>query len=251
MKRAVLLFFIVLNSVFINAQDASQYFNLGNEFYQKTEYDSAFYYYQRILEQGKVSPALYYNLGNTYYKKGLLGEAILYYEKASLLAPDDPEINQNLEIARARTVDKIDPLPQMFYKRWISDLKNLFAPDTWSIIAVALLWLFFGSLAVYLLSRQTGMRKSFFALAIVFLIFFITSAVVAYDRYENLTGGNSAIIFTQSVYVKSSPEEKSTNLFMLHEGTKVEVMDELSNWRKIRIANGNIGWIKEDDLKVI
>lgn len=251
MKRAVLLFFVVLNSVLIYAQDASQNFNLGNEFYQKSEYDSALYYYQQILEQGKVSPALYYNLGNTYYKKGLLGEAILYYEKAALLAPDDPEINQNLEIARARTIDKIDPLPQIFYKHWISDLKNLFSPDTWSIIAVILLWLFFGSLAVYLLARQSGIRKSFFALAVVFLIFFITSAVIAYDRYENLTGGNSAIIFEQSVYVKSSPEEKSTNLFMLHEGTKVEVMDELSNWRKIRIANGSIGWIKENAIAVI
>jgi tetratricopeptide (TPR) repeat protein len=251
MKRIIFLFFVTINSVFVSAEDAIQLFNLGNEHYQKSEYDSALYYYQQILEKGKVSPALYYNLGNTYYKKGLLGEAILYYEKAVRLAPDDGEIKQNLEIARARTVDKIDPLPRMFYKRWITGLKNLFSPDTWTIITIVLLWLFFGSLTVYLLSRKTPIRKSFFALAAALLLIFFISAVITYDRYENLTGGNSAIIFEQSVYIKSSPEEKSTNLFMLHEGTKVEVLDELSNWRKIRIANGSIGWIKENAIRVI
>lgn len=251
MTKLLLLFLILFHSLLIIAQDASTSFEAGNNYYQRAEYDSALIYYQSIIEEGKTSAALYYNIGNSYYKKGLLAEAILYYERAAQLSPDDVDIKQNLEIAHARTIDKIDPLPQIFYKKWISELKNFFSPDTWAIFTVIFFWLFFVSLAVYILSGIPSIRKLFFASAIVFFIFMISSAAISYDRYRNITSSNSAIIFDSSVYVKSSPEDKSTNLFLLHEGTKVEILEELSNWRKIKLANGSVGWIKEGAIRVI
>ena len=251
MKRIIYLFLIVIGSSLAFANDATELFQQGNEYYRNAEYDSALTYYQRILDSGVTSPELYYNLGNTYYKKGMIGETILYYERALRLAPGDEEIRQNLEIAKANTIDKIDPLPQIFYKRWINEVKNSVSPDTWAVTSIVLLWLFFASLTVYVLSRITSIRKLFFSSAVIFLIFFVTSAVIAYDRYETVTGGNSAIIFEASVYIKSSPDEKSTDLFLLHEGTKVEILDELSEWRKIKIANGSIGWINQDAIRVI
>lgn len=251
MNRILFLLLLFANLSYSHADEAVSFFSKANDYYQKAEFDSALMFYNKVLELDKVSSALYYNMGNSYFKKGMLAEAILFYEKASRLAPHDPEINQNLEIARARTIDKIDPLPQMFYNRWVMDIKNLFSPDAWSVAAVIFFWLFIGSLSFYLLSGKSSIKKISFASAIFLFVFFIFTAWIAYDRHQNLTGGHNAIIFETSVYVKSSPEDKSTNLFMLHEGTKVEILDEISEWRKIRIANGNIGWIKEDAIGVI
>ena len=251
MMRLLFSILVLLNSLLIFSQNVSSGFEVGNNYYQRAEYDSALIYYQSIIEEGKTSPALYYNIGNAYYKKGLLAEAILYYERAAQLSPVDVDISQNLEIARAGTIDKIDPLPQIFYKQWINELKNFFSPDTWAIFTVVFIWLFFISLAVYVLSRIPSTRKLFFVSAIILFILMISSAWISYDRYGDITNSNSAIVFDTSVYVKSSPEEKSTNLFMLHEGTKVEILEELRNWRKIKLVNGSVGWIREEAIRVI
>lgn len=219
-------------------------FEKGNRHYQKGEYDMALDAYNQLLRSAKITPELLYNIGNTYYKKGNLGLAIVYYEKARLLAPNDDNIKQNLAIANAKVIDKIDIIPEFFLKRWLRGWINLLSSNAWALISLVLFALTLFFLSIYIFSGTRLLKKIGFYFAVILLIFSTITLWNAVKRKKLITRNNTAIIIVPSVNVKSSPDADGTNVFVLHEGTKVMVTDSIENWKEIKIGNGNKGWLE-------
>lgn len=226
-------------------------FNKGNEFYQKGDYVSAIKNYQKILDSGDESAGLYYNLGNCYYKLNRTADAIINYERAKLLAPGDDDIDFNLKIANLRTVDRFQTLPTLFLTDWYNSIENMFSSAGWSAIMTIFLWITVLSVAGYMIVWSVFFRKIFFGTAFIALIFSIVSLFFAGRVYNYELNKDQAIVYSPSAYVKSSPDEKSTDLFILHEGTKVKILDTVGDWKKIKLANGSIGWILMKEIEII
>lgn len=223
----------------------------GNRYYMNREYDLAAQCYNKVIGMGLVSGELYYNLGNSYYKQDSLSKAILFYEKALLLKPGDEDVRQNLALANARIIDKIDDIPDFFIKRWINEFQGLFSPDRWAIISLILFIFALAAFLWFVLSNQYQAKRVGFVLGIIFLAFSFLGILSMQKRTHKILKSDSAIIMTASVNAKSSPDEQSTNMFVLHEGTKVTLLDSVQHWKEIRIADGNKGWIPETVLEEI
>ncbi|MFW6276985.1 MAG: tetratricopeptide repeat protein [Bacteroidota bacterium] len=244
---------MILFSQILFAQDRSpeQILSEANKLYTEGSYDEAIIQYQKVIGQGYVSSGLYYNLGNAFYKINNIPAAILHYEKAHKFNPGDEDIEFNLNIARLKTVDKIEPLPKPFFEKWFDSMSTVFTSTEWSVAGIAFTWLFFFGGFIYLFALKPGLRKIGFTAAAGFLVLSVFSYSMSYHVYNTEYGTPEAVIFSPSIYVKSSPDEESTDLFILHEGTKVKITDQLGEWQKIRLADGNVGWIPESSVRRI
>lgn len=258
MKKAIIYFYsIVIAMIFIAPfylfadELPREIFSEGNNAYRNGDYLQAIEKYEKILNNGYSNAEIYYNLGNAYFKLKKIPEAILNYEKALKLNPSDEDIQFNLKIANLQTVDKIEPLPMMFYEKWWHALNNWFSSASWSALMIIFIWLGFIGLALYLFMFSSGIKKISFFVAVISFVIAIFSFIFANTSYLHETSEESAIIFSESVYVKSSPDKGSTDLFILHEGTKVELLDQVGEWTKIRLANGNVGWLQRSSIETI
>jgi tetratricopeptide (TPR) repeat protein len=240
--------FTVFNSFAGSPQDD---FIKANELYKHGDYENAVKAYEKMLNEGNTSAEIYFNLGNSYYKLNNVSKSILNYERGLKLAPDDEDINFNLRIAQLKVADKIEPLPEIFYVRWLKSLTAWLPLAAWSTVFLACFWLLFLSAGFYLFAHSSAAKKTAFALILVFMFLSLSSFLVARESHRSTATNIHAVIASASVYVKSSPDEKGNDLFILHEGTKVNVLDELGEWKKIRIANGTVGWLKVHDIEVI
>lgn len=248
MKKIVILIMAVMVSAAGMAQSVDDRFEQANDAYNEGLYDQALTGYNTIEAEGLESAALYYNMGNTYYKMKDYPHAILYYEKALKLDPSDEDIRVNLEIANLAVVDKINPIPQSFLVRWWNNLRSCFPADGWAWLSVVLFALLLVCLFVFLMSRRTGFRKLGFFVGLVTLLCLVFSVVFAVESQRVLSHHDQAIVMTPTVTAKSSPSEQSVDLFVLHEGTKVRVLDSARDWNKIRIADGSVGWLPASDM---
>ncbi|MEY4595454.1 MAG: hypothetical protein RIQ47_1864 [Bacteroidota bacterium] len=241
----------ILLTFLAKATDAGKLVADGNSAYQKKDYESAIKNYSAALSSSGRSVELEYNLANAYYKQGSIANAILHYERALRLDPSDEDIAFNLRIASLKTVDKIDVMPEIFYKRWINAIVTLFSEHTWSTLLLISVWGFFAALLSYFIAASTAIKKLSFSAAIVLLIlagcFYSIASAAKSIEYDS----QAAIVMSTSAYVKSSPDEKGNDLLILHEGTKVGLLDELGEWKKIRIANGTVGWINVNAIESI
>jgi tetratricopeptide (TPR) repeat protein len=248
MKRLTLLFgFLIAPLITVLAQQ--NLFEKGNAAYQNQQYDSAISTYTQVLEQNEMhSVALYYNLGNSYFKKGDLGQSILHYERALQLSPHDEETKQNLAIAQQKTVDRFDELPQTLVQNVYLGVLKLLLPSTWAVISLCFLGAFVLGTAGYLFSSygRAGFISAFIGLALG--LFSLTMAY-AHRGYQNNNQG--AIITSASAYVKSGPASTAEDVLILHEGTEAVVLQSFEGWRKIRLADGKLGWIPEEDIELI
>lgn len=226
-------------------------YHQANIAYQKSDYSSAINLYGELVRTGKISTELYFNLGNAYFKSDSLAKAILFYERAKKLSPDDEDIRVNLSIAALRVVDKIDPLPQIFYKRWLHALATWISADSWSGIFLTMLWLAFLSAMAYILARTVMLKKTAFILIFGFLFLAGGSFLIARESHATNNLDLQGIIMASSAYIKSSPDDKGSDLFILHEGAKVDAFETLNGWQKIRTANGSVGWIAKSQLEII
>ncbi|MFW6267545.1 MAG: tetratricopeptide repeat protein, partial [Marinilabiliaceae bacterium] len=195
--------------------------------------------------------ALYYNLGNAYYKTGELPRAILNYERALLHAPQDKDIRHNLELAYSQTTDEIERVDAFFLTEWYRDLRNLNDSDGWALWSVGCFILVLISLGIYFYGRNVPLKKIAFALSFIFLITSGITFAFSARQKEKLTEESHAIIFTPSVNIKSSPDQSGTNLFVLHEGTKVELLNKIGEWWNVKLEDGSEGWIHESDIEII
>ena len=230
---------------------AEQQYDKASKLYKSGNYAEASMQYQNLVNDGKRSTALFFNLGNCYYKTGDYAKAILNYERAKKIAPADEDIEYNLKLANAKASDKIDPIPQLFYEKWWSIFITTFSPTEWSAFAIITLWIAVGIFLIYLFAKTVEKKKkSFYASAIIFCLS-LCLFIVARSANQLIYNYSFAIIMDSSAYAKSAPDEKGTNLFLLHNGTKVEVIEEQEGWKKIKIANGNTGWMANAALENI
>ncbi|MBR4729315.1 MAG: BatD family protein, partial [Prevotella sp.] len=192
--------------------------------YVRGEYQQAIKDYEALLKQG-ASADLYYNLGNAYYRTENITRAVLNYERALLLSPGDRDIRFNLQMARSKTVDKITPEQDMFFVTWYRSLVNLTSVDGWADIALISLALAIVLALLYLFSERIWLRKVGFFGAIILIVFFLLGNVFAYQQKDLLVHRRGAIVTAPAVTVKSTPAKQGTDLFILHEGTKVTITD--------------------------
>lgn len=252
MKKRIMIVLALIVSVAGMAQLKSvsyeYWFEEGNAAYNEGNYDQAMTFYNQIVEVGFESPALYYNMGNTYYKMKSYPMAILYYEKALKLDPGNEDIRTNLEIANLAVVDKINVIPQSFIARWWNGLKMSLSADGWAWFSVAMFALTLLCLFAFLMSRRMGLRKAGFFVGLLAVACLALSLVFAIGQHRDMKYQDEAIIMTPTVTVKSSPSQNSVDLFVLHEGAKVRIMDSAKDWNKIKIADGSVGWLQSSDM---
>lgn len=223
----------------------------GDSAYIKNDFASAIQIYESLLQQGEA-PEIYYNLGNCYYKTDDIARAILNYERALLLSPGNADIRANLEIARSKTIDKVTPVPEIFFITWIKSLVNSQSSDAWARTGIVSFLLLLVSLAIFFFTQHIKWKKIGFSAAILFLIVTVLSNLFASQQKSYLTNRNDAIILSPSVTVRSTPSESGTSLFVLHEGRKVEIKDNsMREWKEIRLEDGKVGWVPSSSIEVI
>lgn len=250
-KLLILLIIICSNITFLFAEGSKELFNKANAYYQKGDYEKASVEYKGILKEGYESAELYYNLGNCYYKLNEMPQAIVNYEKAKKLAPEDEDIEFNLKLANLKIVDKIEPIPQLTFKSWWIGIANLFSSQDWAIFTIICFALACLCGILFLFINSVVGKKIIFVIGLIVLAKSFLLVALGSTRTTIEREHNTAVLIKPDVYVKSSPNEKSADLFILHEGAKVNLLDEIGKWKRIRLANGNEGWIQSEALEVI
>jgi len=233
----------------VQAPHVAHFADSAAKAYNRGQFEASIKFYNKILEAGQESAAVYYNLGNTWFKLNEMAPAIYNYEKALLLAPGDEDILFNLKIANSRITDKIEVVPDLFFERWWKSFYNLFTGDTWAWLSLIFLGLFLFAFAMFILARSPLMRRWAFWPGLLLLVFAVFAFSFAWKNQFRQTHKTHAIVFSPSATAKSSPDASATDLFVLHEGTKVQVYDKVSGWVKIKLANGSVGWLPELSLK--
>lgn len=249
MKKILLLFFIQLVAFSVYAQETM--LKEAEDAYTKEDYNKAIELYESILNKNGESAAVYYNLGNAYYKANKIAPAILNYERALLLEPGDSDIRFNLQMAKQKAVDQIEPLDSFFLSKWFDHIQNIAAADSWATLGLVCFLLFIGCLILFFFSRKLILKKGGFYVGILLLIIIILANVFAANQKKELENRNTAIVFAPTVTVKSSPNESGTDLFILHEGAKVIIKSTLGEWSEIMLEDGNVGWMPSNKIEVI
>jgi tetratricopeptide (TPR) repeat protein len=219
--------------------------------YIKGDYQQAIQIYEELLCNGEAAE-VYYNLGNSYYKAGDIAKAILNYEWALLLQPGNADVRANLELARAKTVDKVEPTPEIFFVTWGKALVNTMSSNQWAYVSIVAFVLLMVAVVVFVMAKSVALKKTGFFGGIVMLVVVILANLFASQQKSRLENRNSAIVITPSVSVRSTPSESGTALFVLHEGHKVEINDSsMKSWKEIRLEDGKVGWVPDSSIEVI
>lgn len=249
MNRVIAIIILIQSSLL--AITASNSAEQAMQAYNNEDYTSAIEIYENIAQTEGVSSQLYYNLGNSYYKDYNIPRAILNYERAKLLAPNDKDITANLELANSRIVDKIDSELTSLLSKWVSQFRDINSANQWAYIAIIAFIIAIIGIALYIFSKSMAIKKIGFFSAIVLIIVCFVSNIFAYQQSIKIEERTTAIITTPSVVVRSSPAESGTELFLIHEGTKVSISDKVGNWDKIELSDGKVGWMESSKLEII
>lgn len=219
--------------------------------YAKGNYQQAIKDYQEILKTG-VSSEIYYNLGNAYYRTDNITQALLAYERALQLSPGDNDIRFNLQYARSKTIDKITPETEMFFVTWYNSLVNFTRVDRWANTAIVSIVMALLLILVFLFAPQMWARKSGFYGSAVFLLLFAFANLFAFQQKHELETKQGAIVIAPTVNVKKTPAASGTDIFVIHEGTRVDITDRgMKQWRGIKLADGREGWLKTSQIEEI
>jgi tetratricopeptide (TPR) repeat protein len=225
------------------AQTAVDEFERGNVLYREGKFEQATQAYEAILKQGLTSSPLYFNLGNSYYRLGKIAPAILAYERALRLQPNDADIKHNLALVNLKTVDRIEPLPDLFFIAWLRALSAVIPLNTTAWLFATWWFLLFGSLAALSLLSQQALLRLSRGIAIAAFIVLIPLTALMVTQIADSRSRDDAIITTNVVTAKTSPDAQSVDAFVVHEGLKVRLSDAVAGWMKIMLADGKIGWI--------
>lgn len=219
--------------------------------YKRGNYQQAIKDYTELLKQG-VNADLYYNLGNAYYRTDNVTQAILAYERALMLSPGDDDIRFNLQFATSKTIDKITPESKMFFVTWYQSLVNFTSVDNWAVMAIASIVLVLLLVLMFLFGPNVMLRKIGFYGGCLFFVLFVFCNFFAYQQKYNLQNRTAAIVIAPSVTVKKTPANGSSDVFVIHEGAKVDITDKgLKDWRGIRLADGREGWLQPRQIEEI
>jgi len=250
--RILLIIILMIPAVLSFGQEAqNEKLEKAASLYSSGKYNEALDLWMSVYNTGVRSPSLEYNIGNAYFKMNNTPGAILFYERASLLKPADEDIQYNLQIARTLVVDKFVEIPELFFIRWYNFLSLTLSTNSWAKISIVTFILFLLALSLYIYSSRYRYKVTGFWTAILLLM--ISAGSIAFSvRNKNLILNNhKAIIFSPVVNGKSSPDSSGTDLFVLHEGSKVTINDQVGDWYEIRLSDGNKGWVPANSLEKI
>jgi tetratricopeptide (TPR) repeat protein len=223
----------------------------GDNEYSRGNYQQAIRDYEELLKQTK-SADLYYNLGNAYYRTDNITQAVLAYERALLLSPGDDDIRFNLQMARSKTIDKITPQSEMFFVTWYRALVNITSVDGWADIAVVSMIAALILALVYLFASRMLFRKIGFFGGVAMLTLFLLCNIFAWHQHAILTERTGAIIVSSSATLKATPTQQAKDNGVLHEGTRVDIIDDtMRDWKCVRLADGREGWLQSNKIEKI
>ncbi len=248
--RAIICFLLV-QFITLGAFAQQATIKEAEDAYQKDDFNKAIELYEKLLQTEGESAEIYYNLGNSYYKENKIAPAILNYERALLLDPADQDIRFNLQMARQKSVDKIEPVGKFFLGEWFDSLQNIGSINSWATTGIVCFILFIGCLILFFFSKWIRLKKIGFYMGLLFLVVVVFSNIFASNQKNELVNRKSAIIFAPTVTIKSSPDASGNDLFILHEGTKVNVKNKLGEWSEIAMEDGSVGWIPNKDFVII
>ena len=253
MKRIMMILGILtVSAAWLSAQDADSLWNQAVKDYTEENYQAALDCFSALEAEGYVSRELYYNIGNCYYKLGnCLGQSILYYERALKLDPSYEDAQVNLAIAREYTLDRIDEVPEFILLTWIKAFRDTVSSDAWAWIALALFLVTAVMVLLFRFGGSPALRKTAFALAVAALLMTIISAVFAFNLRSGLESEDGAVVTVPVSSVKSSPGSTDQSLFILHEGTRISVLESLGEWYRIELSDGRQGWMEAEDVEII
>ena len=249
-KKYILLFFLFFIKT-ASAQDANTLLQQAADAYSNNDYRSAIDQYEQVLASGQHAFEVYYNLGNAYFKDNQIAPAILNYERAALLNPADADLQHNLSMAKSRTVDKINILAVPEFVTGYKSFVNATPADrwgTWSVVAFVLMLI---AIAKFLYFSKKWMKQVALVFALVLALLAVAFFFFGWQQSNWLNSRKEAIIFQPSITVTSTPDNSGEELFVLHEGTKVRVMERFRDWIRIRIGDGNTGWMPKAAAKEI
>lgn len=252
MKRIIIYTTALLIALSVSAAPTStERWEAGNKAYIEGNYNKAIEEYQAILDGGEYSMKLYYNLANAYFKSDAIGKSILYYNKALRIAPSQEDIRHNLAIAEAQTKDRITVIPEFFLNRWLRSVRNSLSCTAWSVMSLVSFGVLLMFALLFLLASRLRWRKMGFYGAMCCFIFFVALTSFAISSRNDILQHNEAIVMGTAISVKSSPDRSATDLFVLHEGTKVKVLSEVDEWCEVAIADGKKGWTLKSNVEEI
>lgn len=250
LKYLCLIFGLLLSTVAV-AETPQRTFQKANEAYQAKDYAKAIRLYESLLESGTASTDIYYNLGNSYFRKEQLGKSILNYERALRLSPNNEDVGYNLALAELEKVDDFGDIPAFFLTRAWKWTSSLLSSSLWSILAIFLLWLGIGGFVLWQISKERDRRKQGFLLGVVALIICLIPFFLAKTSAQLEQNSGEAILTKKKASIHTNADESSAVLYELHEGTKLKLLDEITAWKKVRLSNGEQGWVEEGALEEI
>lgn len=247
MKKLIYLVLMLIG--FSGVAQNEEFFEKANAAYADGNYQEAVQLYNRVLENGEASVAIYYNLGNSYYKLNKIAPSIYHYEKALQLKPGDEDVKNNLQFARNMAIDAIEEPQEEGFTGFINSTTAIFSPTGWGWTAIICMVIFVAFFLGYYFSRKAVFKRLFFVTGMFFLLVAITSAVIGTLKQNIVEDRSFAIVFSEEVEVRSEPNVRSGEVFMLHEGAKVKLTEDFQDWYEIELPNGSQGWMKKTELR--
>ena len=246
MLRTILFLMLCIPSVLVRAEAPTDSIKaLADSAYTHEQYDRAIALYTQLAEQG-ASAVVYYNLGCAYYRKGDIAHSILWHERAALLDPANADIAYNLQLLRDKTIDRIEPMHEFFLFQLWSDVVSLMCADAWAILALVCFSLALVMLALFMFSSRMPVRRMGLYVCILCVLLSVLGNVCAYQQHNKVMNRTSGVVVASSVTVKSTPSENGNDLFVIHEGTRLDVQDDsMKEWAEIRISDGKVGWVQK------
>lgn len=252
MRRFIIYLALICISLQGIASERDSLWNVAVEAYSQGEFQNALDGFLALEKEGFASPELYYNIGNSYYNlSGYLAHSVLYYEKALKLDPSNKDARANLEFVHQFTLDKIESVPEFVLITWFKSLRNIFSSNGWAYVALAFLAITAVLLLIFRFGRSMVLRKISFIFAIIMFIFMAVSIVCSLGLRGEIIRDDGAIVMKPVSSVKSSPNESGKSLFIIHEGTKVRILEELGMWCKVELSDGRQGWMLKQEIEII
>lgn len=250
MRQIIILILFFISTVVL-AQKANELFITANTLYKDGKYQEAVKLYEEIETSKNVSSELYYNLGNAYYKLNKVAPCIYNYEKALILNPLNEDAKNNLLIAKRLTLDRIEELPESIFQKINKNILQKITYNSWAIIVIALSFLAAVLYLFFYFSDTPNKKRLFFTTSILSFLLLIVSLFITFSQHNQANNTIEAIVFSEEVEVKNEPINDSNELFTLHEGTKVKVLDTVDDWSKIKLVDGKTGWLISKEIKLL
>ncbi len=248
MNKVIVILLLLISSI-SSAQTVNDLFANANALYKNGKYQEAIKLYKQIENSEEISSDLYYNLGNAYYKLNKVAPSIYNYEKALQINPLNLDAQNNLIIANRLTLDRIEELPKSIFQKIDENIFQKLTYNSWAVITILLSFIASTLFLLFYFSYSPSKKRLFFTTSILFFLALVTTLIITFTQYNKTKNTIKAIIFSEEISVKNAPTSDSDEIFTLHEGTKVNVLDTVDDWKKVKLIDGKIGWTLANNLK--